>query len=61
MSGLSAVARRAGGEEPAGDIPDELQKRPAHRPWVDITMRDWKMIDALPGFARLYLDPDAFR
>ena len=52
---------RAGGGQPPGDIPDELQKRLAQRLWVDVTMRDWTMIGAPAWLARIYLDPDAYR
>ncbi|HTO66734.1 MAG TPA: DUF6714 family protein [Bradyrhizobium sp.] len=52
---------RVGREQPPGDIPDGLWKRLAHRPWVDVTMRDWTMIGAPVWLARVYLDPDAFR
>jgi hypothetical protein len=50
-----------GGEQPVGDIPEELLKRIVHRPWVDITMRDWTMTGAHASIARAYLDPTAFR
>ncbi|MBV8894790.1 DUF6714 family protein [Bradyrhizobium sp.] len=52
---------RAGAEQPPGDIPDELQKRLANRPWIDVTMRDWTMMGAPAWLARIYLDPDTFR
>ena len=58
---LPRFFRRAGGEQPTCDIPDELQKRLAHRSWVDVTMRDWTMIGAPAWLARVYLDPEAFR
>jgi hypothetical protein len=48
-----------GGEQPCGDIPDELLVRLLHRRWVDVTMYDWSMIG--PGcIAKQYLHPDAF-
>jgi hypothetical protein len=43
-----------------GDIPEELAKRIAHRPWVDVTMLDWTMIGH-PASIRGYIDPNAFR
>jgi hypothetical protein len=43
------------------DIPEELAKRIAHRPWVDVTMLDWRMTGAHASTARNYLDADAFR
>jgi len=48
------------GEQPYGDKPEELLKRPAHRCWVDVTMRDSTMIGVPARLARTYLDPDAF-
>lgn len=44
-----------------GDIPEELAKRIAHRPWVDVTMLDWTMTGAQANTARGYIDPSAFR
>ncbi|WP_407149154.1 DUF6714 family protein [Bradyrhizobium sp. ORS 86] len=44
-----------------GDIPEELAKRIAHRPWVDVTMLDWTMTSAQASTARAYIDPNAFR
>ncbi|RZN12195.1 hypothetical protein CWO90_45950 [Bradyrhizobium sp. Leo121] len=26
-----------------GDIPEDLARRIAHRPWVDVTIFDWRM------------------
>jgi hypothetical protein len=58
---LPKFSWRAGREQPVGDIPDGLQKRLAHRPWVDVTLWDWTMIGAPALLARVYLDPDVFR
>jgi len=49
------------GEQPVGDIPEELLKRIAHRPWANVTMWDWTMTGAHASTARVYLDPNAFR
>jgi hypothetical protein len=49
------------GDQPIGDIPDELLNRIAQRPWVEITMRDWTMTGAHPCGSRRYLDPNTFR
>jgi hypothetical protein len=45
----------------AGDIPEELAKRIAYRPWVDVKMMDWRMTGAHADTARIYLDANAFR
>jgi hypothetical protein len=44
-----------------GDIPEELAKRIAHRPWIDVTMLDWTMTGAHASTARAYINPNAFR
>jgi hypothetical protein len=44
-----------------GDIPEELAKRIAHRPWVDVTMLDWTMTGAHASTSKVYIDPNAFR
>jgi hypothetical protein len=49
------------GTEPVSDIPQELAKRIAYRPWVDVTMLDWTMTGAHAGTSRRYFDADAFR
>jgi hypothetical protein len=58
---LPPVFWRDGGEQPPGDIPEELLKRLAHRRWADVTLLDWTMIGAPAWLARTYLDPGAFR
>jgi len=50
-----------GADQHAGDIPDELARRLAHRPWTHVTMDDWAMVGARPSLAKQYLHPDAFR
>ena len=49
------------GTEPVGDIPQELAKRIAYRPWVDVTMLDWTMTGAHAGTSRRHFTADAFR
>jgi hypothetical protein len=41
-------------------MPDELERRLAHRRWIDVTMRDWTMVGPA-CIAKCYLHPDAFR
>ena len=43
------------------DIPEELARRIAHRPWVDVTMLDWRMTGGNAGTTRSYVDADASR
>ena len=49
------------GVELLSDIPQELAKRIAYRPWVEVTMLDWTMTGAHAATARNYFDADAFR
>jgi hypothetical protein len=46
---------------PLDDIAEELQKRIAERPWVEITIRDWAMTGVSTDIVRRYLTPNAFR
>jgi hypothetical protein len=42
------------------DIPQELGKRIAGRPWTEVTLMDWRMIGVSPVIARHYVAPASF-
>jgi hypothetical protein len=42
------------------DIPQELSKRIAGRPWTEVTLMDWRMIGVSPVISRRYLEPASF-
>ena len=42
------------------DVPQELSRRIAGRPWTEVTLMDWRMIGTSPVIARRYLEPASF-
>jgi hypothetical protein len=42
------------------DVPQELSRRMAGRPWTEVTLMDWRMIGTSPVIARRYLEPASF-
>lgn len=42
------------------DIPQELRNRISGRPWIEVTLMDWRMTGTSPVVARRYLEPATF-
>lgn len=42
------------------EIPQELKNRISGRPWVEVTLLDWRMTASSPEVSRRYLEPATF-